>query len=111
MFVVKGMNVFPLGVQETLLAFRPQTSAEFFIELPKPPPIDYPPRLCLEVTASVGEMEYEALTEQISQALQRQNNFSVAIELVAQGSKMRWPQGIPAGIQQRIDRELALIAG
>ena len=86
MFVVKGMNVFPLGVQETLLAFRPQTSAEFFIELPKPPPIDYPPRLCLEVTASVGEMEYEALTEQISQALQRQNNFSAAIELVAQGS-------------------------
>ena len=86
MFVVKGMNVFPLGVQEALLAFRPQISAEFFIELPKPPPIDYPPRLCLEVAGSVPAAEYPELISQVGQAIQRQNNFSAAIELVAQGS-------------------------
>jgi error-prone DNA polymerase len=30
-------------------------------------------------------------------------------ELVAEGSRVRWPRGVPAGIQERIERELALI--
>ena len=38
MFIVKGMNVFPLSVQESLLPMRPEVSGEFFIVLDSAPP-------------------------------------------------------------------------
>ena len=49
MFIVKGVNVFPLGVQEALLTLRPSITGEFFIELPKAPPVDSAPYLYLEI--------------------------------------------------------------
>ena len=50
MFIVKGVNVFPLGVQEALLSLVPKITAEFFILLGQAPPIDYAPQVYLEVT-------------------------------------------------------------
>jgi phenylacetate-CoA ligase len=86
MFIVKGVNVFPLAIQEALLDHRPEISAEFFVELPAAPPIDYPPRLCLEVDARVNAEAYPRLADDIRSSIRRHCNFTAAVELVAQGS-------------------------
>ena len=86
MFIVKGVNVFPLGIQEALLKHRPETSAEFFVELAQAPPIDYRPRICIEVAASVDPRRYPELARAIESTLQRSCHFSAAVEFVAAGS-------------------------
>lgn len=86
MFIVKGVNVFPLAIQEALLKHRPEVSAEFFVELSKTPPIDYRPRLCAEVSAVVDAARYAELAQAIEATLQLRCNFRAAVELVAQGS-------------------------
>ncbi|MDH3220508.1 MAG: hypothetical protein OEO19_13325 [Gammaproteobacteria bacterium] len=86
MFIVKGVNVYPLGIQAALLEHRPATSAEFFIELAAPPPIDYRPRVCIEVAASTDASRYAALAGEIGSTIKKRCNFNAAVELVAQGS-------------------------
>lgn len=86
MFIVKGVNVFPLGIQKALLKHGPEISAEFFVELTRQPPIDYRPRLCIEVSPTVDSARYAGLAQAIESTLQQQCNFSAAVEFVAQGS-------------------------
>jgi phenylacetate-CoA ligase len=86
MFIVKGVNVFPLGIQATLLALQPRITGEFQVWLDKPPPIDYPVPIKVEVARDVpGEVRAD-LAREIAQRLQREQNFSSAIALVPQGS-------------------------
>ena len=56
------------------------------VELPAAPPIDYPPRLCLEVGARVNAEAYPRLADDIRSSIRRHCNFTAAVELVAQGS-------------------------
>lgn len=86
MFVVKGVNVFPLGVQEALLTHCPLISAEFLLELKAAPPIDYAPRLCIEVADVVAVEQYPRLVASIKATIQKHSNFTPAIELVKHGS-------------------------
>ena len=86
MFIVKGVNIFPLGIQEALLTHRPDISAEFFVELTQEPPIDYRPRICVEVSDGVEPNRYASLARDIETTLQRRCNFSAAVELSARGS-------------------------
>jgi error-prone DNA polymerase len=55
---------------------------------------------------SLDELRYEYPEEVVPDGYDANRYLH---ELVAQGSAVRWPQGIPAEIQQRIDTELALI--
>lgn len=48
MFVVKGVNVFPLAIQQVLTNLSPTVTGEFQIVLSKPPPFDYAPLLIVE---------------------------------------------------------------
>src|SRR5262249_13151016 len=53
MIIVKGVNVFPLGIQATLMTLRPRLTGEFQVELPRPPPIDYAVPIRVEVAREV----------------------------------------------------------
>ena len=73
----------------------------------------YPPALLEESLRIAGlcqfsldELRYEYPEEVVPQGYSANNYLR---ELVAQGSAVRWPQEVPAQIQQRIDTELALI--
>jgi error-prone DNA polymerase len=55
---------------------------------------------------SLDELRYEYPEEVVPQGY---NANQYLRELVAQGVTVRWPQGIPLTLQQRIDTELALI--
>ena len=86
MFIVKGVNVFPLGVQATITSLRPQLTGEFQIILDRPPPIDYAPRILVEVTADIPQSEYDRIREETSASLASDLNFSADIELVQEGA-------------------------
>ncbi len=73
----------------------------------------YPPALLDETLHiaslchfSLDELRYEYPEEVVPTGYDANRYLR---EQVAQGSAVRWPQGIPAAIQQRIDTELALI--
>ena len=86
MFIVKGVNVFPLGVQATLTSMRPKLSGEFQIILDRPPPIDYAPRIIAEVARDVPKEQYDVLISETMAAIANDLNFSTAVELVEEGS-------------------------
>jgi error-prone DNA polymerase len=73
----------------------------------------YPPALLQETQRIAGlcdfsldELRYEYPQEVVPEGYDANRYLR---ELVAQGSIVRWPRGMPAEIQQRIDTELALI--
>jgi phenylacetate-CoA ligase len=86
MFIVKGMNIFPLSVQESLLLLRPEVTGEFFIILDKEPPIDYSPRICVEIANGLPTARIDPLKQEIIAAIQRRSNFTPALEFVPAGS-------------------------
>jgi phenylacetate-CoA ligase len=86
MIIVKGVNVFPLGIQASLMTLRPWLTGEFQVELPRPPPIDYAVPIKVEVARDVPPAAHAGLVREVAAALQRMQNFTGAVELVPQGS-------------------------
>jgi phenylacetate-CoA ligase len=86
MFIVKGVNVFPLAVQATLTGLRPRLTGEFQIILHRPPPIDYAPRVLVEVASGFPKEQYNLLVADTMSAISNDLNVSVSIELVEEGS-------------------------
>ncbi|MCI0431829.1 MAG: hypothetical protein L0210_14965 [Rhodospirillales bacterium] len=86
MFIVKGVNVFPLSIQAVLVDMRPHITGEFRVVLHRAPPIDYPVPIAVEVGAEVPESRHADLRREVAEALQKALNFTAAIELVPAGS-------------------------
>lgn len=86
MFIVKGMNIFPLSVQESLLLHRPEVTGEFFIVLDRAPPSDDPPRVCVETADGLAQARLESLRQELITSIQRRSNFTPAIQFVRRGS-------------------------
>ncbi len=86
MFIVKGVNVFPLGIQATLLGLRPAVTGEFQVVLDRAPPIDYRVPVLVEVARDVASEAYESLERQVVARLRSAQGFSSAITLVPDGT-------------------------
>lgn len=86
MFAVKGVNIFPTGVQEVLHELEPRLTGEFQIALDAPPPFDYAPRLLVEVGREVPGAQHEALVREVEALVSRKAGFTARVELVAQGT-------------------------
>ena len=86
MFIVKGMNIFPLSVQELLLLLRPEVTGEFFIVLDSAPPTDVAPRVYVEIADGVAVVRYAPLKQELVSLIQRRSNFTPALHFVRAGS-------------------------
>jgi phenylacetate-CoA ligase len=86
MFIVKGVNVFPLAIQATLMALRPRVTGEFQVWLDRQPPIDYPVPIKIEVARDLPADAHEALTREIAHRIQQAHNFTSAVSLVPEGT-------------------------
>lgn len=86
MFIVKGVNVFPLSVQATIVKAHPTLTGEFQIILDHAPPIDYAPRILVEVARGIPADKYPEIIEETRSAIAQEHNFSSAVELVDQGT-------------------------
>ena len=53
MFIVKGVNVFPLAVQAVLMRLAPRVTGEFRVVIDRPPPIDYPVPITVEAAGDI----------------------------------------------------------
>ena len=86
MFIVKGVNVFPLAIQAALLRLAPRVTGEFRVDLDRPPPIDYAVPLTVEVARDVPPDRHEELGCEIIERLQTDVNFTADVRLVGPGS-------------------------
>ena len=85
MVVIKGVNIFPMAIQKTLLAMQPRLTGEFQMVLDKAPPIDYLPILKIEVASDQPVAALPQLTEDVALQLYKQLGFSANIEFVKAG--------------------------
>jgi phenylacetate-CoA ligase len=85
MFIVKGVNVFPLAIQAVLMTLAPRATGEFRVVLDRPPPIDYPVPLTVELTREVPAMLHDELRHEIVARLQKELNFTAAVSFVEPG--------------------------
>ena len=86
MFIVKGVNVFPLAIQTSLMTLAPRVTGEFRVDLDRPPPIDYPVPLAVEVASDIPVDGHDALAREVVERLQRDVNFTATITLVGPGT-------------------------
>ena len=86
MFIVKGVNVFPLAIQASLMRLAPRVTGEFRVVIDRPPPIDYPVPLAVEVARDVPAARHEELARESWRGSRRDLNFTAAVTLVEPGS-------------------------
>ncbi len=86
MFIVKGVNVFPLAIQASLMTLAPVVTGEFRVLLDRPPPIDYPVPLDVEVARDVAPERRVELAVDIVSRLRSDLNFTAAVTLLDAGS-------------------------
>ena len=86
MFIVKGINVFPLSIQAVLLALAPRVTGEFRVVIDRPPPIDYPVPIAVEVARDVPVAAHEALAREIEARLKTELDFTAAVAPLAPGT-------------------------
>lgn len=89
MFIVKGINVYPLGVQDVIASLRPQVTGEFQIVLPEPPPITYNPLLRVEYGEGIAPDDLEALRGRLARRIREIFMFTPEVELLPPGSLPR----------------------
>ena len=85
MFIVKGVNVFPLSIQAVLMGLAPRVTGEFRVVIDRPPPIDYPVPITVEVAREMPAAGHAALAREVETRLRTELNFTAAVTPVAPG--------------------------
>jgi phenylacetate-CoA ligase len=86
MFIVKGVNVFPLSIQAVLMQLAPRVTGEFRVVIDRPPPIDYPVPLSVEVARDVPATAHPELANEVVRRVQADLDFTSAVTLVLPGT-------------------------
>ena len=92
MFIVRGINVFPLAVAAIVDEFRPLLSGEFRIILDEPPPLVVPPRLLVEASPAARADDLAHVADTLTARIRGVLVFSPAVEIVASGTFPRSEQ-------------------
>ena len=90
MFIVRGINVFPMAVAAVVDEFRPQLSGEFRIVLDEPPPLVTPPRVLAERASDLASGRHDALAGELGARIRSILGFTARVEIVEPG---RFPRG------------------
>jgi phenylacetate-CoA ligase len=89
MFIVKGVNVYPLGVQDVIFEMRPALTGEFQIILTEPPPITVSPRIRVEYAEGISAAQLSSVRERLARRLRDLLVFTPDVELLAPGTLPR----------------------
>ncbi len=92
MFIVRGINVFPLAVASIVDEFRPRLRGEFRIVLDEPPPLVAPPRLLVEAAEGLAPERLHGVADALASRLRDVLVFSARVEVVAAGTFPRSEQ-------------------
>lgn len=83
---MKGINVYPLGVQDVILSMRPAVTGEYQIVLREAPPLTNPPLVRVEYDDHLDGSEVERLRDRLVRRIREALVFTPAIELVPRGT-------------------------
>lgn len=86
MFIVKGVNVFPLSIHAVLMKYAPRLTGEFRVVLDRSPPIDYSVLITVELSREVPATLHDGLRREITASLQKELNFAAAVVFVEPGN-------------------------
>ena len=86
MFIVKGVNVFPLAIQAVLMRLAPRVTGEFRVVIDRPPPIDHPVPLTVEIADDLSATQQAELAPEVVARLQAELDFTAAVTLVRSGT-------------------------
>jgi phenylacetate-CoA ligase len=89
MFIVRGVNVYPMAVLDVISRFRPDVNGEFQIRLHQPPPMEVPPSIIVEAVTLAGST---ALADAIRAELKTVLNLTADVEVQPVGALPR-PEG------------------
>lgn len=89
MFIVRGVNVFPLAVGDVLGEFQPDVTGEFQVVLLEPPPLVRPPVVRVEAAAGLPETTWPALAERVGTRIRELLMFTADVEVLAAGTLPR----------------------
>jgi phenylacetate-CoA ligase len=92
MFIVRGINVFPLAVAAVIDEFRPLLTGEFRIVLDEPPPLVAPPRLRVEAAADLPAERAATVAADLAARVRGLLTFTAAVEVVPAGTFPRSEQ-------------------
>jgi phenylacetate-CoA ligase len=86
MLIVKGVNVYPVAIKNTVATFVPDVTGNIRIVLDAPPPRVVPPlRLKVEHGENIGKEDLTGLAKRIANALHEKIKLRPEIELVPPG--------------------------
>src|SRR5205823_7191743 len=88
MFIVKGVNVFPLAVQDVVCGFRPELTGEFQILLNDSPVVTNP-KVRVECGPGVTPVDHPDLRERLARRIREVLVFTPDVELLPAGSMPR----------------------
>lgn len=86
MFIVKGVNIFPASIHAVLVKTGDRVTGAFQVVLDRPPPIDYPVPIRVEVAEGVPDGQHAQLEAELAHRLQQALNFTPAIRLEPAGT-------------------------
>ena len=80
MLKVKGVMVYPAGIDDVITSFHPRVTGEFRIVLDEPPPRVVPPlKLKIEYGADFPKEKLDELAEEIQEAMSKRIKIRPAI--------------------------------
>jgi phenylacetate-CoA ligase len=89
MFIVRGINVYPLAVGAIVGDFRPMLTGEYQIVLEERPPLIEPPLLRVELTATLSADERESLRGRLADRVRELLVFTPNVVLLDPGEMPR----------------------
>lgn len=89
MFIVRGINVFPLAVGDVVGEFRPDVTGEYQVVLLEAPPLVRPPVARVEASAGLPEAAWPGLAERVGARIRELLMFTADVEVVAAGALPR----------------------
>jgi len=90
MFIVRGINVFPLAVAAIVDEFRPLLSGEFRIVLAEPPPLVTPPHVLAERAPDLAPERHDLVAGELGARIRSLLGFTAQVQIVEPG---RFPRG------------------
>ena len=85
MIIVRGVNVYPAAVRDTVAGLSPRTTGAMEIQLHAPPPEGWEPPIHIKVEHGINPGDLDALAKEIESRLRENLIFRARIELVPEG--------------------------
>lgn len=92
LLIVKGVNVYPVGIKDVVTSFSPKVTGEMQILLYEPPPRVVPPlKMVVEYGKEIQESQLDSLKKEIEEKISAKLKVKPEIKFVPPGTIKKDP--------------------